>query len=201
MLSIFRILKKSSSAERRWRGTLKWIAASSRISSVVCSRVRIVFYFRSSGQVGHGLGTLYKFAQSCLHGRPGKQLAEDFDLPAQLIIRDGLDKSLCRQTGFYVEFFDLGCGRPRHLQRLALRSDLAHQAHRRRFAGIDATPGEQQVANNRVTEVALQPRYASESGDKPQTEFGKTKARHFVGDDQITGQCQLEAAAEGNTIH
>ena len=38
-------------------------------------------------------------------------------------------------------------------------------------------------------------------GISPSRKFGKAKARHFVGDDQVADEREFKAAAEGNAVN
>ena len=76
------------------------------------------------------------------------------------------------------------------------RDHLAHQSNLLRFGRIEASAGKQQVAHNGIAQIALQARNSAEAGDQSQAQFGKTEARHLVGDDQVADQRQLESSAE-----
>jgi len=39
-----------------------------------------------------------------------------------------------------------------------------------------------------------------EAGNQAEAQLGETEARHFIGDDQVAGQRQFEAAAEGDSV-
>ena len=68
------------------------------------------------------------------------------------------------------------------------------------FVGVDAAAGEKQIAHDGVSEVALEPRNAAETGNQTETQFGKAKARHFVGDNQIARERQFESASKGDAV-
>ena len=79
--------------------------------------------------------------------------------------------------------------------------NLAHQADRLSLRGIDAAAGEKQIAHDRVAQIALEARNAAKAGNQAEPQFGKAKARHFVGDDQVARQRQLESAAECHAVN
>src|ERR1700728_3927793 len=88
------VLKKSSSACSFSRGTLKWAAASCRISSVVFSSALMDGYFPTSGQVRQRVGAFDELAQAGFDGGPRKEVAENVDFALQLVMRHGLDEAL-----------------------------------------------------------------------------------------------------------
>src|SRR5215510_11721374 len=116
-----------------------------------------------SGQVGLRVGALDESLESRFHRRPSNQIAEDIDLPIEFRNRNRLDELLgCRRRGS-VEFRELHGGSTSNSQGVSFRRKLAYKARRVRPAGIDAPAGEQDVSHNGVSEIALQPRYSSES--------------------------------------
>ena len=68
------------------------------------------------------------------------------------------------------------------------------------FVGIDAAASEKQIAHDRVSQIALETRNSTETGNEAEAQLGKAKAGHFVGDDQIAGERQLEAASESDAV-
>src|SRR5258708_22990446 len=88
-------LKKSSSGSSFSREILKCVAARFKISSSVLSVVGILILFEITStlrQVRLSICTLYEFLQTGFDGGPGKQFAEDFDFPPQLLLRNPFDK-------------------------------------------------------------------------------------------------------------
>src|SRR5215472_8904595 len=66
---------------------------------------------------------------------------------------------------------------------------------------IKGTPRKQQIPDDRVAQVALQTRYATESGYESKPQFRKRKARHFVCNDDVAGKSELESAAEARAVN
>ena len=99
-----------------------------------------------------------------------------------------------------VEFSELRGGGAGYAQRIAFGRDLADEADDLRLCGVDAAAGKEQIAHDRIAEVALEPRNSAEAGNQSQAQLRKTKARHFVGDDEIARERQFESAAECDAV-
>src|SRR5581483_1130560 len=84
--------------------------------------------------------------------RAGKQLAENFDLLLQLLVRNWLDEFLRRQRCGTIKLLQLRGRSARNTQHLAFRAELAHHANRLSLARVKTAAGEQQVANQRKFE-------------------------------------------------
>src|SRR6266853_6364885 len=69
-----------------------------------------------------------------------------------------------------------------------------------RARGIDAAAGEKQIADERVAQVAFETGDAAEAGDQAEAQLGEREAGHFVGDDDVAGEGQLETAAEADAV-
>ena len=80
------------------------------------------------------------------------------------------------------------------------RYDLAHQSNLLRLGRVETSARQQQVANDRIPQIALQTRNSAETGNQSQPQFGKTKAGHLVGDDQIAYQRELKPSAKGHAM-
>src|SRR5258707_321997 len=133
---------------------------------------------------------------------PREELRHEIDVfVAQFFARDGLQETLGCGAGIAVELRDLRRGRPGEAQRFAFARHLTDQTSRQRFIGVDAAAGEEQIAHDGVADVALQARDAAEAGNEAQPQLRKAEASHLIGDDQITGQRQLESSAEYNAVH
>ena len=65
-----------------------------------------------------------------------------------------------------------------------------------RARGVEAASGEQQIADERIAQVAFKPRNAAETGNQTQPQFGKAKARELVGDDEVADEREFKAAAK-----
>ena len=81
------------------------------------------------------------------------------------------------------------------------RHQLADEPGRGRFAGVDASAGQQQVADQGVAQVPLESRNPAESGYKPQSQLGEAKPGRTVGHNHIAGQRQFEPSAEDNSLN
>src|SRR5277367_493902 len=114
-----------------------------------------------------------------------KELTENIDLIAQLLIRDRLDKLLRRNRSPPIKLPQLSSGSPRHSQRLAFPNHLAHQSNLLNLGRIETTAGEQEIANYRIPQITLKTRNPAKARDQSQTQFRETKSRHLVGDNQI----------------
>src|ERR1700746_394711 len=78
---------------------------------------------------------------------------------------------------------------------------MRHEPGLVRGLGLDGAASKEQIADETVADVAAETRNATESGDETEAKFGKTEARHFVGDDQIAEERQFEAAAHAQAVH
>src|SRR5439155_18550190 len=78
---------------------------------------------------------------------------------------------------------------------------LRDQTNGLRAGGIDTASGEQQIAHKSVGKVAFESRDAAKSGNEPQAQFGESKTRHFVGDDDVAGERQLESSTKADTMY
>src|ERR1700733_11746169 len=194
-------LKKSSSARRFSRGTLKWAAASCRISSVVFSSVLMDVYFHTAGQVRQRIGAFDEFAESGFDGGPRKEVAEEFDFALQIVVRDGLDKALGCGGGLRIEFIDLrGCGAS-DAQGVAFGGHLAYESDRLRFRSVDTAAREEQVTDDSISDVPLEARDSAEAWDQAEAQLREGETGHPVGDDQVAGEGELEASAEDYTMN
>src|SRR5258708_991682 len=70
-----------------------------------------------------------------------------------------------------------------------------------RARGIDAAAGEKQIADERVAQIALEAGDAAEAGDQAEAQLGEGEARHLVGDDDVAGEGQLEAATKADAVN
>src|SRR5580658_4893458 len=195
------VLKKSSSARRCSRGTLKWAAASCRISSVVFSSVLMDVYFHTSGQVRQRVVAFDEFAEAGFDGWLREEVAEDIDFALQVVVRDGFDKALGCGGGLRIEFSDLRGRGPSDSQGVALGSHLADESDRLCFRGVDTAAREKQVTDDSIADVALQARDSAEARDQAEAQFREGEAGHLVGDDHVAGEGELEASAEDNTVN
>src|ERR1700686_5196233 len=116
-------------------------------------------------------------------------------------MRDGLEEFLCSGACERIQFLDLACLRTRHIQGFPFRGKLRYEPNALRSRSVYAAPGEQQITDKSVTQIALQSRYAAKSRYQSQPQFGKCKSRHLVGDDNVAGQRQFQPAAKTNSVH
>src|SRR5258708_3483356 len=153
-----------------------------------------------SRQIGHGAGVFDEFLEGGHDRRARKELAEKIDLPAKLLVRNGLDEFFGGGASDGIELCDLRGDRASDAKSLAFRGKLRNQADRVSAAGVDAPSSQKQVARERVTCVALQTGDAAETGDQTQPQLGKRETRHFVGDNNVAAERQLQAASEANAV-
>src|ERR1700683_782658 len=181
------VLKKSSSARRFSRGTLKWAAASCRISSVVFSSALIDVYFHTSGQVRQRVGAFDEFTEAGFDGRPREEVAEDFDFALQLVVRDRLDKAFGCGCGLRIELMDLRGGGASDAQSVAFGGHLAYESGRQRFRGVDTAARETKVTDDSIADVALEARDSPEARDQAQAQLREGESGHLVSDDEAAG--------------
>src|SRR5467141_3403517 len=62
-----------------------------------------------TGAMRHWVGAFDEFAQAIYHCRSTKQLAENVDFVAKLVMRNRLDEFFCCDPGCSVKFLDLRC--------------------------------------------------------------------------------------------
>src|SRR5258708_990968 len=153
-----------------------------------------------SRQIGHGAGVFDEFLEGGHDRRARKELAEKIELPAKLLVRNGLDEFFGGGASDGIELCDLRGDRASDAKSLAFRGKLRNQADRVSAAGVDAPSSQKQVARERVTCVALQTGDAAETGDQTQPQLGKRETRHFVGDNHVAAERQLQAASEANAV-
>src|SRR2546429_3697847 len=67
--------------------------------------------------------------------------------------------------------------------------------------GIKGAARKQQIPHDCVAQVAFQTRDASKSGNKPQAQLRKSKARHFVGDDDVASEGELKSPAKASSVN
>lgn len=84
---------------------------------------------------------------------------------------------------------------------LALRGELIDQAERGRLVGGDPARGVDQLGRAGGADPAGQQLGAAAAGDDADGHLGQADHGRTVGDDQVAGERQLEAAAEGVTVH
>ncbi len=156
--------------------------------------------FGYSGQIGHGFGELDELFQGGHDFFAGKQPAEEIDFVAEFFVGNGLDEFFGGGAGYGVEFCDLSGGSEGDLAGFAFRGELRDETDSLGSCGVDAPAGEQQIADERVPEIALQAGYAAESWDESEAKLGEGEARHFVGDDDVAGEREFQAAAETDSM-
>src|SRR5260221_7430453 len=83
-----------------------------------------------SRQIGHGAGVFDEFLEGGHDRRARKELAEKIDLPAKLLVRNGLDEFFGGGAGDGVELRDLRGGRASNAKSLAFRGELHDHANR-----------------------------------------------------------------------
>src|SRR6266404_5501546 len=152
------------------------------------------------GLVGHGAGIFDKFLEAGHHRGAGKEFAEDFDFAAKLFARNRLDELLCGDARAGVKFCDLRGGGPGQLKCFPFGRKLRHETHRLRASGIDAAARQQEIADEAIAKIALQPRNASETRDESEAQFGESEAGHLVSDDHIADESEFETPAETNSV-
>src|SRR5208282_4275717 len=153
-----------------------------------------------SWQIGKRVSTFDKFAQARFDSRASEKVAKDIDFAAKFLVGNWLDETLRCYGRVAVEFPDLRGGCASDAQNVAFRCHLADQADRLSLRRVDASAGEEQIANERVAEITLEAWNPAESGDQPKSKLGKTKARQLIGDDQITRERELESASKCDAV-
>src|SRR5256885_843851 len=152
-------------------------------------------------QIRHGVGGFRKFLEGSHHRGTREKLAKEIDFAAKLLVGNGFDELLRGSASNAVEFGDLSGRGPRDFQRLALGGELRDQTNGLRARGIDAAAGEEQVSHKGVAQIPFETRNAAESGNQTQAQFRKSKARHFIRDDDVAGESQLEPAAKAHAMY
>src|SRR5215472_16369897 len=66
---------------------------------------------------------------------------------------------------------------------------------------IKGTPRKQQIPDDRVAQVTLQTRYATESGYESKPQFRKGKACHFVSNNDVAGKGELESPTQASAVN
>src|SRR5271156_2964507 len=136
-------------------------------------------------KIGQRVLALHELSQSFLHSRPHEKFTEDINLAAQFVVGNRFDEALGSQGRASVELFQLGSRFSRDAESVSFGRHLADNTDCLGFCRVDASAGENQVANDCVSQVAFEARNTAKPWYQPQTQFRKTKARHFVRDDQI----------------
>ncbi len=105
----------------------------------------------------------------------------------QFLERNRLDELFRRRCRNAIEFRHLRgcCASSTH--RFTFANHLTHQADLLRLRGIEAPPRKQQIANDCVSEIPLQPRDSTEPRNEAQSQFGEAKTSSFVCDDEVAG--------------
>src|SRR5215469_1564520 len=157
-----------------------------------CSRLR---------QIWHGARIFDEFLQGRHDFGPDKQFAENIDLLLQLRVRNGFHELLGRRARHRIIFGHL-CGRgPGDAKSFSFAGELCHETYGMRATRIEGAARKQQIPHNSVAQVAFQARDASKSGNKPQAQLGKSKARHFVGYDDVASESELESPAKASPVN
>src|SRR5271168_2530090 len=112
--------------------------------------------FGYSGQVGHGFGGLDELFQGGHDFFAGKQAAEEVDFVTEFFVGNGLDEFFGGGAGYGVEFCDLSGGSQGDLAGFAFSGELRDETDSLGACGVDAAAGEQQIADEGVSEIALQ---------------------------------------------
>src|SRR6266850_5013175 len=152
-------------------------------------------------QIGHGTRVFDEFLEGSHDCGASEQFAEKVDFAAKLIVRDRLDKFLSGRARHSVILGDLGGGRTGDAEGLAFSGKLRHQAHRLCASRVDRSPGKKQVPYESIAKIAFQARDTAEAGNESKAQLGKSKPRHFVGDDHVTGQGQLKSSTKTSAMN
>src|SRR5258708_21651540 len=67
--------------------------------------------------------------------------------------------------------------------------------------GVNTEGGEKEMAHEGVAEVALEARDPAKPRNQAQSQLGECEARHFVGDDDVAAESQLEPTAEADAVN
>ncbi len=157
--------------------------------------------FWSDREVLHGVVGFDEAAEAFHHLGAVEEFAEEFDFLAEFLVGDGLDEFLGGHAGFGVELGDLPGHGAGDFERVAFSSEVRDEAGLVRSFRLDGAAGEEQIADEAVTDVAPKTRNAAEAGDETEAKLGKTEARHFVRDDQVAEKRELKSAAHAETVN
>src|SRR5580765_5183105 len=119
----------------------------------------------------------------------------------QFVMRNRLDEVLGSPGCVTIEFRQLCGGGACRSQSFSFRNHLTHQPDLLRLCGVETAAGQQEIADNCVSDIALQAGDSAESGNQPQSQFRESKTSCFVGDDQIASQSQFEPSAERDAVY
>jgi hypothetical protein len=79
--------------------------------------------------------------------------------------------------------------------------ELCDEAHCLRARRVDTAAGEEQVPDEAIPEIPLQAGDAAEAGNESQAKLRERETRHFIGDDDVTGESKFEAAPEAHSVN
>jgi len=149
----------------------------------------------------HGVVGFDEAAETLHNGGAVEEFAEEVNLFAELLVRDGLDEFFGGDAGFGVELGDLLGHGTRDFERVAFAGEMRDEAGLVPGFGFDCAAREKQIADEAVANVAAETGNAAEAGDETEAKFGKAKARHFVGNDQIAEESEFQAASHAETVN
>ncbi len=78
--------------------------------------------------------------------------------------------------------------------------DLVDEAETQSFGGGDHLPGKEELERGGGADEAREPLRSSVAGDEAELDLRLAEARGFAGEPQVTGECELAAAAEGEAV-
>src|SRR6266700_6502765 len=152
-------------------------------------------------QIRHGTGAFDKFLEGSHDRGASEEFAEEVDLAAKLVVRNRLDELFCGSASYGVVLGDLRSRRAGDSKGLALTSKLRHQADGLRASCVNRSSGEKQIPHKSISKIAFQARDPAEARNEAEAQLGKSKTRHFIGDDHVAGQRQFESSAKTSTMN
>src|SRR5215467_5754160 len=151
-------------------------------------------------QIRHRPGVFDELLQCRHHHRAREKLAEKINLRPKLLVRNWLHEFLCSLAPHRIILCQLRGSRPRNSKRLSFTCQLRHQANGLRARGVDRSPGKKQIAHECVSQVALEPRDAPKSRNESKPQLRERKARHFIRNNDVASQGQLQTSAQAGTV-
>ena len=156
------------------------------------------FYFL--GQIRLRVRTLDKATQSGLDGRAREEIDEDLDLLSQFIVRYRFHEPFGCVDRRPIELADLRGGEARDLGRLSFRRQLADKPNRLGLRRVDASSGQEKIADDTISEIPLQTWNSSKSWNQSEPQLREAEARQLLGEDQVARQRQLKPSTERHAI-
>ncbi len=149
----------------------------------------------------HRIVRFDKAAQRFHDYRPREQLAEKIDLLFQLGAGNRFEELFRRGASLRVELRYLLRHRARHLQGVAFTGKVRDKPRLLRAFSFHCAPGEEQITDKTVSDVAPETGNAAKAGNESQAQFGKAEAGHLIGNNQVANQREFQTSAHAQTMH